>query len=93
VPLRAFCCKARGGGGRLRHATKREEREREAEREDIYRYIYCMLNTLTIIPFRENLSRGDFKVYREILTDVSRGSRLDLRALGSRVFLIMVVGG
>jgi len=21
VPLRAFCCKARGGGGRLRHAT------------------------------------------------------------------------
>jgi hypothetical protein len=21
VPLRGFCCKARGGGGRLRHAT------------------------------------------------------------------------
>jgi len=29
VPLTAFCCKARGGGGRLRHATEREEaRER-----------------------------------------------------------------
>jgi len=24
VPLRGFCCKARGGGGRLRHATARE---------------------------------------------------------------------
>jgi hypothetical protein len=23
VPLRAFCCKAKGGGGRLRHATER----------------------------------------------------------------------
>ena len=28
VPLRAFCCKARGGGGRLRHAH-RENEERE----------------------------------------------------------------
>lgn len=28
VPLRAFCCKARGGGGRLRHAL-RENEERE----------------------------------------------------------------
>ena len=26
VPLRAFCCKARGGGGRLRHATGRMEK-------------------------------------------------------------------
>jgi len=23
VPLKGFCCKARGGGGRLRHATGR----------------------------------------------------------------------
>jgi len=35
VPLRAFCCKARGGGGRLRHATKREEREEARERRYI----------------------------------------------------------
>ena len=27
VPLGAFCWKARGGGGRLRHATGREEKE------------------------------------------------------------------
>ena len=27
VPLRAFCCKARGGGGRLRHATGRMKKE------------------------------------------------------------------
>ena len=27
VPLRAFCCKARGGGGRLRHATGRVKKE------------------------------------------------------------------
>ena len=27
VPLRALWCKARGGGGRLRHATDRGERE------------------------------------------------------------------
>ena len=24
VPLRAFCCKARGGGGRLRQARERD---------------------------------------------------------------------
>jgi len=29
VPLRALWCKARGGGGRLRHATAREEKEEE----------------------------------------------------------------
>ena len=34
VPLRAFCCKARGGGGRLRHATEREEREEARERSN-----------------------------------------------------------
>ena len=27
VPLRAFCCKARGGDGRLRHATGRMKKE------------------------------------------------------------------
>jgi len=27
VPLRAFCCKARGGGGRLRHANGRIKKE------------------------------------------------------------------
>jgi len=27
VPLRAFCCKARGGGDRLRHATGRMKKE------------------------------------------------------------------
>ena len=27
VRLRAFCCKARGGGGRLRHATERMKKE------------------------------------------------------------------
>jgi|GEM_PF-3131301 len=27
VHLRAFCCKARGGGGRLRHATGRMKKE------------------------------------------------------------------
>ena len=29
VHLRAFCWKARGGGGRLRQATAREEKEEE----------------------------------------------------------------
>jgi len=33
VPLRAFCCKARGGGGRLRHATVREKKEKKQEKE------------------------------------------------------------
>jgi len=27
VSVRAFCCKARGGGGRLRHATGRVKKE------------------------------------------------------------------
>jgi len=27
VPLRAFCCKARGGGGRLRHAIDGMKKE------------------------------------------------------------------
>lgn len=27
VPLRALCCKARGGGGRLRHAIERVKNE------------------------------------------------------------------
>ena len=36
VPLRTFRCKARGGGGRLRQATAREEKEEEKKiREDI----------------------------------------------------------
>jgi hypothetical protein len=26
VHLRAFCCKARGGGGRLRHATETKDK-------------------------------------------------------------------
>jgi len=38
VPLRAFCCKSTGGGGRLRQATagdeKRRERRTEGEREE-----------------------------------------------------------
>ena len=33
VPLKAFCCKARGGGGRLRHATGREKKEKKQEKE------------------------------------------------------------
>ena len=33
VPCRAFCWKARGGGGRLRHATAREEKEEEKKQE------------------------------------------------------------
>jgi hypothetical protein len=28
MPLEAFCCKARGGGGRLRHATEIEGKEK-----------------------------------------------------------------
>jgi len=36
VHLRGFCCKARGGGGRLRHATKIEKKEKKQEKEDIY---------------------------------------------------------
>ena len=39
VPLRAFCCKATGGGGRLRQATAREEKEEEKIR---YKYISSM---------------------------------------------------
>ena len=27
MSVRAFCCKGRGGGGRLRHATDREKKE------------------------------------------------------------------
>jgi len=27
MSVRAFCCKARGGGGRLRHATERVKKE------------------------------------------------------------------
>jgi len=34
VPLRAFCWKARGGGGRLRHAAERGEREEKKKQED-----------------------------------------------------------
>ena len=37
VPLRAFCCKARGGGGRLRHATGRMKKEKKQEKEG-----YCL---------------------------------------------------
>ena len=33
VPLGAFCWKARGGGGRLRQATAREEKEEEKKQE------------------------------------------------------------
>ena len=47
VPLRAFCWKARGGGGRLRQATAREEKRRErrteeAREEDKSRYKYII---------------------------------------------------
>ena len=31
VPLGAFCWKARGGGGRLRHATETEDKEKRKE--------------------------------------------------------------
>ena len=31
VPLEAFCCKARGGGSRLRHATGTDDKERRKE--------------------------------------------------------------
>ena len=37
VPLRAFCWKARGGGGRLRHATETEDKEKRR-----YKYIISM---------------------------------------------------
>lgn len=37
VRLRAFCCKARGGGGRLRQAT-RVKGEREVARQRGYAY-------------------------------------------------------
>ena len=33
VPLRALYCKARGGGGRLRHATERVRKEKKQEKE------------------------------------------------------------
>ena len=33
VPLRAFCWRAIGGGGRLRQATAREEKEEEKKQE------------------------------------------------------------
>jgi len=33
VPLRALWCKARGGGGRLRQATAREEKGEEKKQE------------------------------------------------------------
>jgi len=37
VPLRAFCWKARGGGGRLRHATEIGKKEKKQEKEVIYK--------------------------------------------------------
>ena len=40
VPLRAFCCKARGGGGPLRHATEIVKKEKKQEKEVIYLDIY-----------------------------------------------------
>jgi hypothetical protein len=39
VPLRALWGKARGGGGRLRHATsmgKKEKKQEKEDKEDIY---------------------------------------------------------
>ena len=45
VPLRAFCWKARGGGGRLRQVTAREEKKL---------YIYIIVNIfyiLSTIPY------------------------------------------
>jgi len=41
VPLKAFCWKARGGGGRLRHATDTEGKKKR--REDI-KYMIHMYN-------------------------------------------------
>jgi len=35
VPLRAFCWKARGGGGRLRHATEIGKQEKKIREENI----------------------------------------------------------
>jgi hypothetical protein len=52
-----------------------------------YIYIYCMLNTLTNIPFLRILSMEDLKVYREILNDVSRDKELDLKGV-----LMVLVG-
>jgi len=40
VPLRAFYCRARGGGGRLRQATERGKKEKNQEKEYIY-MVYC----------------------------------------------------
>ena len=36
VLLRALWCKARGGGGRLRHATEIVKKEKKQEKEVIY---------------------------------------------------------
>jgi len=33
VTLGAFCCKARGGGGRLRQATETGKKEKKQEKE------------------------------------------------------------
>jgi len=40
VPLRALWCKARSGGGRLRQATAREEKEEEKKQEKKQEKIY-----------------------------------------------------
>jgi hypothetical protein len=33
VPLGGFCCKARGGGGRLRQATETGKKEKKQKKE------------------------------------------------------------
>ena len=35
VPFRGFCCTEGGGGGRLRHATKRVKKEKKQEKEGL----------------------------------------------------------
>ena len=37
VHVRALCCKARGGGGRLRHAAERVKKEKKQEEEVYYK--------------------------------------------------------
>ena len=70
VPLKAFCCKARGGGGRLRQATETEDKEKRKEekkrREDKENKLYI----LTIYPFKQIL-KVRIETVSEVLSMVS----------------------
>jgi len=46
VPLRALWCKARGGGGRLRQGTAREEKEEEKR---IFKYLIYSLDIYPVL--------------------------------------------